>query len=91
MPALLGYRLRQEGDAEPGAAEFGDEVDLTAAGDDARLEALTAASVKDDPVQGEAGLKEDERRVPQFAKRRAWPAGEGVIDGKNCHKRIAPH
>ncbi len=58
MRALLGYRLRQEGDAEPGAAEFGDEVDLTAAGDDARLEAVTAAGVKDDPVEGEAELKE---------------------------------
>lgn len=64
---------RQEFNAEPGAGQFGDEVDLAAARHNGWLEPLTSTRVENDPIERETRLEQDERRVAQTLRTEIGP------------------
>jgi hypothetical protein len=79
MLALLRDRLRQKGGSHACGGKRDNEIDLAAARDDSRLEAVSVAGVQNDTVQCKSGFEQNERQLPQGQK----------VDGPSARERVA--
>jgi len=73
--ALRRNHSRQKCNAEPGARQFGDEVDLAAARYNSRFEPLTSTRVENDPVERETHLEQNERCIAEITQPDLWSVG----------------
>src|SRR5258706_607013 len=91
MRSLFSKHARQEGDPHSGGDQFKDEVDLTAASSNLRRDSFVAAGGKDQFIEREAFLEQDEREPRQLFQSDGLPTSESVIARQEHHQRVGAH
>src|SRR5436190_7047510 len=91
MRSRFREHARKKGDADTSGHQLEDEIDLTAARRDLRLEALFPAGVEDHLVERETLLEQDERRVRKSYESDRLPVRERVIPRQQSDQGFAAH